>query len=58
MAEKARQARKSRFATDDPRWRHGKRASQKSKVALDERFAELFTNPDFKESCAPPPLFF
>jgi hypothetical protein len=42
----------ARFAADDARWgRGGKGEGRGGKVRLDSRFADLFTNPDFAETC-------
>ena len=43
----------ARFAADDARWgrQGGKGEGRGGKVRLDARFADLFTNPDFAETC-------
>lgn len=46
---------KARFAADDARWGRGPKGEGRGgKVRLDARFADLFTNPDFAETCTWP----
>jgi hypothetical protein len=47
----------ARFAADDARWGRPTKGEggRGGKVRLDSRFKDLFTNPDFAETCAPPP---